>query len=74
MMSIAAESLDRFGASEREVSAVTVGLSEETFGKVQKMVEEFRSQIMLLAEEDKSKERVYQINFQVFPLSKPRRS
>ncbi len=74
MMGIAVDSLDRFGPNEREVSAVTVGLSEETFSKVQKMIEEFRSQIMSLAEEDQAKERIYQINFQVFPLSKRRGS
>ncbi len=74
MMGLAVESLDRFGPDEREVSAVTVGLSQESFNRIQKMVEDFRSQIMSIAEDDKLKERIYQINFQVFPLSKSRSS
>ena len=74
MMGLAVESLDRFSASDREVSSVSVGLSEAKFEKVKKMIEEIRSQIMTLSEEDDLKERIYQINFQVFPLSKRRGS
>lgn len=70
MLGLAAESLDRFPAQEREISSVSIGLSEETAQKIKKMIEEFRSQLMAVAEEDKNKERVYQINFQLFPLSK----
>ncbi|WP_413288089.1 TIGR02147 family protein [Bdellovibrio sp. HCB337] len=70
MLNLAAESLDRFPAQEREISSVSIGLSEETAQKIKKMIEEFRSQLIAVAEEDKNKERVYQINFQLFPLSK----
>jgi uncharacterized protein (TIGR02147 family) len=69
MLALAAESLDRFSTSEREISSVTVGCSEETFTRIKKMIEEFRSQLMTLAEEDKKKDRIYQIGFQMFPLS-----
>jgi len=69
MLELAAESLDRFPAEEREISSVTVGCSAETFLKIKKMIEDFRSQLMSLAEEDANKDRVYQINFQMFPLS-----
>lgn len=74
MLQLAAESLDRFNASEREVSSVTIGLSDETFAKIKTMIEDFRSQLMALAESDRSKERLYQINFQLFPLTKKRTS
>lgn len=73
MMGLAAESLDRFPAKEREISSVTVGLSEDSAQKIKKLIEEFRSQLMTIAEEDKDKEQIYQINFQLFPLSKPKR-
>jgi uncharacterized protein (TIGR02147 family) len=70
MLQLAAESLDRFAAAEREVSSVTIGLSDETFSKIKKMIEDFRSQLIAIAEADQSKERLYQINFQLFPLTK----
>lgn len=69
MLALAAESLDRFPAREREVSAVTIGMSEKTFEKAKVMIEEFRSQLMAMAEADQTKDRLYQINFQLFPLS-----
>lgn len=69
MLSLAAEALDRFPSEEREVSSVTVGFSEETFLRIKKMIEDFRSQLMTLAEADADKDRIYQINFQMFPLS-----
>ncbi len=73
MLGLAAESLDRFPAQEREISSVTVGLSEGSALRIKKLIEEFRSQLMTIAEEDKNKEQIYQINFQLFPLSKSTR-
>lgn len=70
MMSLAAEALDRFSSAEREISSVTIGLSEKTFFKVKKEIEDFRSRLMAMAESDSEKERIYQLNFQLFPLSK----
>lgn len=70
MLSLASEALDRFSTDEREISSVTVGLAEETFLKIKKEIEDFRSRLMALAEADQNKERIYQINFQLFPLSK----
>lgn len=74
MLALASDSLDRFPAPEREISSVTLGLSDETFKCIKKMIEEFRSQLIALAEDDKNKERIYQINFQLFPLSKKKRN
>lgn len=70
MMSLATEALDRFPGAEREISSVTIGLSQSTFLKLKKEIEDFRSRLMALAEEDQNKEGVYQMNFQLFPLSK----
>lgn len=70
MLTLASESLDKFNSQDREVSSVTIGLSEETFKKIKKMIEDFRSQLIIAAQEDANKERIYQINFQLFPLSK----
>jgi len=72
MMSLAAESLDRFSGPEREISAVTIGLSEKSFLQIKKEIEDFRSRLMAIAEADEEKEKIYQLNFQLFPLSKGR--
>lgn len=72
MLNLASESLDRFPGKEREVSSVTIGLSDDSFQKIKKLIEEFRSQLMAIAEADQEKERIYQINFQLFPMSAKR--
>jgi len=69
MLALAGEALDRFPAMEREISSVTVGMSEATFQKAKVMIQEFRADLMSMAEADAKKERIYQINFQMFPLS-----
>jgi uncharacterized protein (TIGR02147 family) len=74
MMTLATEALDRFPSAEREISSVTIGMSEETFSKIKKEIEDFRSRLMAIAEEDRDKERIYQMNFQLFPLSKQKGS
>lgn len=70
MMQLASEALDRFRAEEREISSVSIGLSQEKFEMAKKMIEDLRDQLMLLSEEDKNKNVIYQINFQLFPISK----
>jgi uncharacterized protein (TIGR02147 family) len=69
MMLLGMESLDRFKSSEREISSVSIGLSRDKFNLVKKMIEEFRDQLMLISEEDSNKDKIYQLNFQLFPLS-----
>lgn len=70
MMQLGIEALDRFPAAEREISSVSIGLSPSKFRQVKKLIEEFRDQLMLISEEDIEKNNVYQLNFQLFPLSK----
>ncbi|MCJ8275695.1 MAG: TIGR02147 family protein [Bdellovibrionales bacterium] len=70
MMDRAKDSLDLHKGSEREVSSVCVPVSEETFQKMKKRIQEFRKEMMALAENDSSADRVYQMNIQLFPLTK----
>ncbi len=70
MMQLGAESLDRFPSQQREVSSVTIGLSENNFKKVKQMIVDFRSQLMQISESDQDRDEIYQFNFQVFPLSR----
>lgn len=54
----------------RNFSGVTMGLSRESFGKVEKVLNECRRQIIDIAAEEKNIEQVYRLNLQLFPLTK----
>lgn len=72
MIQLGAEALDRFSSDEREISSVTIGLSEANFKKIKQMIVDFRSQLMKISEEDQGRDHIYQYNFQVFPLTRRR--
>lgn len=54
----------------RNFSGVTMGLSRDTFGKIEKVLDECRRQIIDIAAEEKNIEQVYRLNLQLFPLTK----
>ena len=53
MMDLAKESLSRFRAPEREIGAVTVALSKESFEKVRGLVQNMKAEVLKLSEQDK---------------------
>ena len=55
---------------ERNFSGVTMGLSRDSYHKIECMLDECRRQIIALAAEEKSVEQVYRLNLQLFPLTK----
>lgn len=69
-LSLASESITGISAAERNVSSVTVGISGESYKKIVKCINEFRKKISMIANEDESGGRVYQMNMQLFPISK----
>jgi uncharacterized protein (TIGR02147 family) len=69
MLEMAREALDRFPREERSLSWGTVTLSERGYREVQREVRNFRRRVLHIAEND-SADRVYQVNVQIFPLSK----
>jgi uncharacterized protein (TIGR02147 family) len=66
---LAVEALDRYPKEERDISALTLSLSEEAFAKVKDDIRALRKRILALTETDKHPTKVYQCNFQFFPLS-----
>ncbi len=70
-MRLAQEALDRFSPMERDISTLTIGVSDETAGKIRELISNTRRRIVELANADETASRVWQINFQVFPFSKP---
>jgi uncharacterized protein (TIGR02147 family) len=67
---IGRESVTNFDHTERNVSAVTISISEEIFEKISEEISAFRKRILELSEQDKSPDRVYQMNIQLFPFTR----
>lgn len=55
---------------ERDISALTLGVGEEDFRLIKARIQAFRKEIMDLAMASKAPDRVYQLNFQLFPAAK----
>lgn len=70
MIHLAANSIDEVNRMQRDVSSSTILISETTLHRLKEMVRGFRKAILAEAEQGGAgKQAVYQINFQVFPLS-----
>ncbi len=69
MIQKGSEAIDRIPSDKREVSAVTIGLSEEGAAKVKKLIQEFRRELLVIANQETNIEGVYQVNFQLFGLT-----
>ncbi|MFW5775618.1 MAG: TIGR02147 family protein [Chitinivibrionales bacterium] len=69
-MRLAAEAIDRYPASQRDISTLSVGISRESYEQITRIIAECRKRIVDLANNDTSADQVYQVNFQAFPLSK----
>jgi uncharacterized protein (TIGR02147 family) len=69
-MRLGIDAIDRYPQSVRDISTMSVGISDEGFKKITSLLADCRKTIADMANSDQNADRVYQINFQVFPLSK----
>ena len=69
-INLAKESISTIPGTERNLSSVTLGISEASYKKIVKCINEFRKKISMIANEDEDGGRVFQMNIQIFPLSK----
>lgn len=67
---IAANALDTFDMSERCFAGMTVGLNQEAYRRLEKEFVDFRKKIESIVTEVKDYDRVFQINLQMFPLTR----
>ena len=70
MGELAVRALDEIPVKERDISGLTLGLSEEAFQRVSMEIEAFRRRIAAIALEDSRTDKVYRLNMQLFPLTK----
>lgn len=69
-MRLAIEALERHPPEERDISTVTITLSKKNIGTVREVIRQCRETLLQLAAEEDRADRVYQLNFQFFPLTK----
>lgn len=70
MLKQAAEALDNVDAPARDVSAITVTLSIEQLEELKKRVYQFRKSLLSwISSGEASRDQVYQMNIQIFPMT-----
>lgn len=72
MLQRAGESIALVPSEARDISALTVCIGHELVPELKKRIHAFREVLLDLCDRDTDPEVVYQINVQLFPLSKPR--
>jgi uncharacterized protein (TIGR02147 family) len=72
MMKRASESIDRFPREQRDLSAMTVGVSVETAKKIKELAEKFRGDIVDMVAKDQAPDVLYQLNVYLFPVTEPK--
>ncbi len=70
MMERAKDALNLIAADEREFGATTLALSESHFQRLSEDLKLFRRYAIQLADLSEQKDRVVQLNFQLFPLTR----
>ncbi|MBN1758310.1 MAG: TIGR02147 family protein [Chitinispirillaceae bacterium] len=73
MSDLAKEAIDRYPRDKRDISSLTFTVSGEGMSTILERLKSFRREVLEIVREDKSQkrqDRVYHINFHVFPLTK----
>lgn len=73
MMERASDALDHVPREEREISSLTLCLSEAQVAKLKERLWRLREELLHIFQSDDDAERVVQVNFQMFPLSEKKR-
>jgi uncharacterized protein (TIGR02147 family) len=69
-IALAGEGIERFLPEDRDISTLTVNLSEKGLGRVKEKIQAMRKEILEVENMDTERDRVFQVNFQIFPMSK----
>jgi uncharacterized protein (TIGR02147 family) len=69
-MELAAKALRELPREKRNISGLTLGISPEAYAKIEQIILSCQEEILDIADKDKKSDRVYQLNFQFFPVSR----
>jgi uncharacterized protein (TIGR02147 family) len=67
---LAKESLDRHLKDIRDISTMTIGIAPEDIDEIKELAKEFRQSILKIKSGNSKASCVYQVNIQIFPLTK----
>lgn len=67
---LAADALEQLPREKRNVTGLTMGISGEMYEKICEEIKKFRAKLVGMVDKDKNGDRVYQMNFHLFPLSR----
>lgn len=70
-MDLAAKALRELPRDRRNVSGLTLGISAKGYDRIREVIHSCQKEILDIAEKDAEADRVYQLNFHLFPVSKP---
>jgi uncharacterized protein (TIGR02147 family) len=70
MVDLGKEAYDRFPTDRLDMSSLTLSVSETTFKEMKEEITALRRKLLLKAEQEQAPDRVYQLNYQFFPLTK----
>lgn len=69
-MDYAKRALEKVKGKDRDISVVTMTLSEESFLKIKQEIQEFRKKLCRIAEMESAPDQVFQLNINLFPVTK----
>jgi uncharacterized protein (TIGR02147 family) len=69
-LQMAISALDAIAPEMRDFSTLTLSVSQEGLKQIKDVLAESRKTIMKIAKNDSNEDRVYQLNFQLFPLTR----
>lgn len=69
MLRLASESMERFAREQRDISALTFAVSQNTAKTIKEKIQMFRKEIEGLVSQDETVDSVYQFNLQLFPVA-----
>jgi uncharacterized protein (TIGR02147 family) len=72
MLERAGQSLDLVAPADRDISSLTLCLGDDGVRRIKERIQRFRRELLELAMLEDDPSQVVQVNFQVFPLTRPR--
>jgi uncharacterized protein (TIGR02147 family) len=69
-MKLAEKAIKMLPKNKRNISGLTLGISTEAYSEICNIIYECQKKIMDVANKDEKSDRVYQLNFHLFPVSK----
>jgi uncharacterized protein (TIGR02147 family) len=69
MLHLAEDSINNIPKNNRETSTITVSISWECFNTMKDRLREVRKELLEMAKAERDPEGVFQVNFQIFPLT-----